>query len=255
VVDDNPSSAQVPPPPHGPAEGETAVEVPWGFLDAAIVFAIAFLAIGLLSPLLSRALDPEVARGVFFPASLALLGLTTVAWVALRHRAQLWMLFGRRPRVADLGMGVVHGVAGFFVINVGFAFLLQLFATFTGAELPEVQQGLRDAAQDGRIGLLVMGSAVLVAPLAEELYFRGLLFQGLRRPLTLWPAIGVSALIFGIAHYEAGNLEGSLYALIVLSSLGGYLAWVFDRRRTIVAPIVMHATFNGLALAGILLAG
>lgn len=229
--------------------------MPWGFLDALGVFVVAFVLIGVLSPLLSRALDERLARGVFFPASLALLGVTAVAWVAIRHREQLGKLFGRRPRVADVGMGLVHGAAGFFVINVGFSLILQLLATLTGAELPEVQQNLREATQDGRIGLLVIASAVLIAPMAEEVFFRGMLFQGLRRPLGPWPAIGLSAFVFGLAHYEAGNVQGSLYALIVLSSLGMYLAWVLDRRRTIVTPIVMHATFNGLAVGGILLAG
>jgi uncharacterized protein len=253
-VDDDARYAQVP--PAAPEDHPVAAEVPWSFLDAAIVFAVSFLAIGLvLSPVLTALLDPELARGIFFPASLTLLGVVTVVWVAARHREHLGLLFGRRPTAADLGMGLVHGLIGFFAVNVGFSLLLQLFAALTGAELPEVQEGLRDATQDGRIGLLVMGSAVLIAPIAEELFFRGLLFQGVRRALTLWPAIGISSLLFGLAHYEAGNLAGSLYALIVLSSLGAYLAWAFHRRRTIVVPIVMHVVFNGLALVGIQLAG
>ncbi len=245
-------------PPLSPPTGtvsEEAEAVPWGFLDAAAVFVVSLLAIGVASPLLGALLDAELARGVFFPVSLALLGLTTAAWVAVRHREHLGALVGRRPMLADLGMGLAHGTVAFLLINLGYSAVLQVVSTMVGAELPEVQQGLREATQDGRIGLLVIFSAVLVAPIAEELFFRGLLFQGLRAQLGRWPGIGMSGFVFGLAHYEAGNVAGSLYALLVLASLGMYLAWVLDRRGTLVTPVVMHATFNGLAVVGIFLAG
>lgn len=229
--------------------------VPWTFLDAAGAFVASILLMGLVSPLLLAVLDDELARGIFFPVSLGLLGLSAVGWVALRHRSALPALPGHRPTLGDAGAGVAHGVAAFLVINVGYAFVLQLVATLTGGEMPVVQEGLRDAAQDGRIGLLVIASALLVAPVAEELFFRGVLFRGLLGPLGRWPAIGLSALLFGVAHYESGNPLGSLYAFVVLASLGGYLAWAFARRGTILTPILMHATFNALAVGGILLAG
>jgi uncharacterized protein len=248
-VSDDTSHQQVPrPDASGDDRPADAPDVPWGFLDAAGIFVVAFLLMGLVSPLLGAALDPAVARAAFFPLSLALLAVVTVLWVRIRFPDELGRLFGRRPGLSDLGMGLVHGAAGFFVINVGFSLILQAFAAVTGAELPEVQQ-------DGRFGFVVIASAVIVAPIAEELYFRGLLFQGLSTPLGVWPGIGLSALIFGIAHYEQGNLEGSLYALIVLSTLGGYLAWVLHRRGTIATPMVMHAVFNALAVGGILIAG
>lgn len=241
-------------PPAG-RSAEPDDEVSWGFPDAAGVYLIAFLLIGVASSLLSGFLPAELARGVFFPLSLALLGATTIAWVAVRHREQLMALFGRWPTGADLGMGLGHGVAAFLVINLGFSAALQVITRITGGTMPEVQETLREAVQDGQIGLLVIVSAVVVAPIAEELFFRGLLFQGVRRALGPWPGIGISAFLFGLAHYQAGNLQGTLYAVLVLTSFGMYLAWVFDRRRSIATPILMHATFNGLAVAGILLAG
>jgi membrane protease YdiL (CAAX protease family) len=219
------------------------------------VFVGTYLLIGVIAPVLSATLEPELARGIFFPFSLALLGGLTVAWVAVRHRGHVRDLLGPSVRLADVGWGVGHGVVAFLVINLGFSIVLQLMAQATGADVPEVQQNLRDATQDGRIGLIVTLSAIAVAPLAEEVFFRGLLFRGLRGPLGLWPAIGISAFLFGIAHYEEQNLQGSLYALLVLASFGMYLAWAFDRRRSLLTPIAMHATFNGLAIVGISLAG
>jgi membrane protease YdiL (CAAX protease family) len=230
-------------------------DVPWGFLDAAGVFLLSLVLMMVVSPFLGALLDPELARGAFFPVSLALLGLSSVGWIAVRHPGHVAALVGRRPTAADLGMGLAHGALAFLAINLGFSVVLQGISAATGLELPEVQQGLREATQDGRIGLLVIASAVVVAPLAEETYFRGLLFRGLRSQAGVWPAIALSALIFGFAHYEAGNVQGSIYALVVLSSFGAYLAWVLHRRRCLATAVVMHATFNGLAVGGILLAG
>jgi membrane protease YdiL (CAAX protease family) len=250
-VSEQPPHPQVP--PFVTPAGETTGDVPWGFLDAAAVFGLSFLLMAVASPLLGALDDPELARGLFFPLSLALLGGTAVVWVRLRHPGHVGALLRRRPTAADAAMGVAHGFAAFFIINVGFGLVVRVLGALTGLELPEVQEGLREAALDGRIGVLVIVSAVLVAPLAEEVFFRGLLYQGLRGPLGTWPAIALSALLFGLAHFEAGNLAGSLYALLVLSSFGAYLAWALERR-SLVAPVAMHATFNALAVVGILLA-
>jgi membrane protease YdiL (CAAX protease family) len=214
---------------------------------------LAYLGAGLLSAALLALLAPDLASALFFPGSFVLLAVLTLVWVGARYRA-VPELLGRRPRLADVGMGIAHGTLGFFAINVGFSLLLQFVAGLTGGEVPEVQQELREAAQDGTLGIFVVVSAAVFAPIAEELFFRGLLFRGIAKRLTRWPAIGISASLFGLAHQQPGNLQGTLYAFIVLATFGGYLAWVLDRRRTIVAPIAMHATFNGMALVGIFLA-
>jgi membrane protease YdiL (CAAX protease family) len=239
--------------PGEPSEIAGQPAVPWSFLDAAGIFVVFIVLLALVSPAISTVLGAEMARGALFPVSFAVLAAITLLWVRVRYPGRVGDLLGGRPTAADLGMGMVHGLAAFFVINMGIGFLLQTIARFTGADMPEVQQGLREAATDGLIGPVVIVSAVLVAPIAEELFFRGLLFRGLRGPLGAWPAIGISAFVFGLAHYEASNVEGSLYALIVLATFGMHLAWVLDRRRSIAVPIVMHATFNALAVVGIFL--
>lgn len=227
--------------------------VPWTLLDALGIFFLSLVLGSVLLALLQALLDDELARGVYFPASLAVLGGTAAGWIAVRHCERLRDLPGRRPTWRDVGAGFGHGALAFLGLNLGFSLILDTLARLTGGEMPVVQESLREAAQDGRVGFLVIASAVVVAPIAEELFFRGVLFRGLLGPLGAWPAIGTSALLFGLAHYEPGNLQGSLYALLVLASLGMYLAWAYNRRGTLLVPILMHSTFNGLAVVGILL--
>ncbi len=74
--------------------------------------------------------------------------------------------------------------------------------------------------------------------LCEEALFRGLILSGLRR-LGQWPAIGLSALLFALAH-------ASIYRLLPTLCLGlllGYLVW---RTGSIVCGMMVHALNNGL---------
>jgi membrane protease YdiL (CAAX protease family) len=85
----------------------------------------------------------------------------------------------------------------------------------------------------------------LVAPLVEELTFRGV-GQSLLRFLGRWPAIVLVGVAFGVAH-------GLVEALLVLVPFGIALAWLRDRTRSVLPGMVVHGAFNGIALAAAVL--
>ena len=88
----------------------------------------------------------------------------------------------------------------------------------------------------------------MIAPFLEELMFRGILLPWLRRVLGPWPAIVVSSFLFGVAHFDAWPAP---IALFVLALFLGYLA---NRTTSLVAPIVLHATFNAANMALLIMA-
>ena len=89
---------------------------------------------------------------------------------------------------------------------------------------------------------LVVIAIVLFAPIAEELFFRGIVFNAwLREAGRTWAYIGSSAL-FAAIHL-------SLASLLPIFLLGLGLAWVYQRTGTLLAPIVMHATVNAISVA------
>ncbi len=85
----------------------------------------------------------------------------------------------------------------------------------------------------------------LVAPLVEELTFRGL-GQSLLRPLGRWQSIVLVGIAFGITH-------GLVEALLVLVPFGIALAWLRDRTRSVYPGMIVHGLFNGIALAAAVL--
>lgn len=94
---------------------------------------------------------------------------------------------------------------------------------------------------------LVVLSVVIMAPIAEEIFFRGVVFNALlREGGRRWAYLG-SAALFGVIHLE-------LVAIVPLFLLGLALAWIYERTNNLLAPIAMHATVNGISTALALLA-
>lgn len=82
----------------------------------------------------------------------------------------------------------------------------------------------------------------VLAPLVEEMIFRGLAYERLRRPLPMWAAVPLSALFFGVSH---GNLSQGIYAAL----LGVCLAVVYEKDGGLLGSWIFHLGANLAALA------
>ena len=81
----------------------------------------------------------------------------------------------------------------------------------------------------------------LLAPVVEELMFRGLGFAAVRDMFGATAAIVVTSLAFGLAH-------GLVVGLPVLTIFGAILAWLRLKTSSLYPPIALHAVFNAAAL-------
>ena len=109
---------------------------------------------------------------------------------------------------------------------------------------PSNEQGLTPTGWEPKHAAAFAANVVLfagVAPFVEELTFRGL-GQSLLRFLGRWPAIVLVGITFGATH-------GLVEALLVLVPFGIVLAFVRDRTESVYPGMVVHAIFNGVALA------
>ncbi|MEO7295130.1 MAG: type II CAAX endopeptidase family protein [Candidatus Limnocylindria bacterium] len=89
---------------------------------------------------------------------------------------------------------------------------------------------------------LVILAVVILAPIAEEIFFRGVVFNAwLREGGPRWAFIG-SSVVFAAIHV-------SVVALLPIFLLGLALAWIYQRTGDLLAPIAMHATVNGISVA------
>jgi membrane protease YdiL (CAAX protease family) len=83
--------------------------------------------------------------------------------------------------------------------------------------------------------------AVVAAPLCEEFIFRGLVFGGLRRSMGLVQAAAMSAALFAIVHPPV--------SMVPVFGLGLATAFAYARTRALMAPVLVHAVYNGVLLA------
>ncbi|MFH0801619.1 MAG: type II CAAX endopeptidase family protein [bacterium] len=84
-----------------------------------------------------------------------------------------------------------------------------------------------------------------LAPLFEEILFRGLIYGVLRKTLKPWPAILLVSFLFSFLHVDPAGL-------LPIFVLGVLLAWLYERTGSLLSSVVLHALWNGLVffLAG-----
>ena len=168
------------------------------------------------------------------------IALVLVSWlfVALPNALAALPAFpGRDPSgalLAGFGWGVVAWIGSTAMLVIAAWVLEQLNV----APEPNTAQL---ALQRLDPWLIVVG-IVILAPIAEEIFFRGVVFNAwLREGGRAFAYIGSSAL-FAVIHL-------SIVSLVPIFFLGVALAWVYERRGNLVAPIAMHATVNGISAA------
>jgi membrane protease YdiL (CAAX protease family) len=128
------------------------------------------------------------------------------------------------------------------LIVVGAATLLAVGSAID----PHVDRQVQDQETIGtapwELVLWVLALTVL-APLGEELLFRGLMLRGVVRRLRFWPAAVVSSLVFASAHLDAYVLWPRAIGIF---ATGLALAWVY-RTRGYWGSVAAHATVNAVA--------
>lgn len=171
--------------------------------------------------------QPSVALALL----LAGFELFLLVYAAARERAKLaaWFRPGLRP--------AVWGVAGGLGLLLAGAAYERAIAGL-GAELPDAAGMLSELF--GPVGMLLV--AGLLAPVAEEVYFRGRLFDAAREAVGLGWAIALSALAFAAVH-------GIPLALPAYFLYGAVLAWLREQSGGLVAPVLAHAVNNVAAAA------
>ncbi len=126
-----------------------------------------------------------------------------------------------------------YTIGGFALFMFVLIFMnLVIYGFFTG--LQEDGQRVSQLVLDFPISLLLF--AVLVAPVSEELFFRGFLTS------RFGPII--SSILFSIAHITYGSIVQVVGVLV----LGLILAHIYLRTRSIVSPILIHMLYNALAI-------
>lgn len=148
----------------------------------------------------------------------------------------------RKKFLAEVGIvktkGIFYPLA--FILGVSFNFFVS--GLFSIIPIPEklLSNYVETTADMGVANMapVTVLLAVIVAPLLEEVVFRGLFYSRMRRCSPMLGAMILSAFIFGLMHGTA--LLWVIYAAV----LGFILAWIYEKCGSLAPAILMHMGFN-----------
>lgn len=109
---------------------------------------------------------------------------------------------------------------------------------------PEAIKGMARSSPSQVYPILIF--TFTFAPVAEEIFFRGFIYNMFRRSMPLILAMVLQSLIFGFGHFF-----GTTHALVA-STLGLVFTAMYEWRKTLISPILVHAGINLMFAAGML---
>lgn len=215
------------------------LRAPWHPAEAIPVILLALLGTSFVAALLIVLVDEALGFTLALMTLPVALAVTTLLWIRLRHPEGVSVLglSPDRPREIVTG-GLLWGVGLFaFTTFVIAPLFFALMGLLTGEPVEAPRQELLPA--DPETLHIVLGgiSAIVAAPIGEELFFRGLLHTALRARMGFWLAATISSAIFAAVH-----VIPLLMPMFFVVGLG--LALVYERRGSLLAPIAAHAAFN-----------
>lgn len=245
----------------------------WGLADAVVGWLVAEVlavlasgiilsATGYLDPIGQAVLDVVGrAHGVKLAARVTPLWLVAVLQVflwfgllgaplyATRRKGQgVVRDLGLRFAPTDVPLGIAIGLVSQFVLVplVSLPWIALLGRDTSDLETPA--RALADKATDP-VGVVLLALIVAIgAPLIEELFFRGLLMRAIERLLGTAAAVVLSAVAFGITHFE-------LLQFPALAAFGAVLAVLTARAERLGPAIFAHFAFNASTVVLLLVRG
>lgn len=243
ILSPNEAPASLPPPPRDPA---------WGYPELALVvvtfvFALTLCAVGGLT--LARVFLPDLPPGrvatnplFFVPVQF---GAYLVTYVVVRllivsksgqpfWQAVHWRLPSGQTALGCAGLGIMLAV------------LVQLLSTVLPfpRSLP-----MHEYFREVHFAYMMAAFGVLIAPLAEELFFRGLVFPVLARTMGQVAAIIVTGATFSLMHRT--QLAWAWAPLLVLFGVGSALTIIRARMNSVAASWMVHVAYNATLFASI----
>ncbi len=152
---------------------------------------------------------------------------------------------GRGSLRADFGFAL--DISAWWAVFLGMGVMLvgsvlvSPIAHLVGGQQTVVKD-LENASGATRAALAAV--ALFIAPVAEELLFRGLLLRSLRRRFTPAVAIGIQAIVFAAVHPIGSPTLGDLAVVPALALMGTISGILATRRGDLSASILMHIGFN-----------
>ena len=151
--------------------------------------------------------------------------------------AAVWHLFIKETPVIAMPIGRKKDISILFILGGCAALAVNILFSligFTGSSEVYEQVAEKQFALPLWAGIILYG---IVSPIAEEIVFRGIVYNRMHRQYGKWIAIIGSALLFGLYH---GNIVQALYGFM----LGLLIAVLYEKYASFAVPVIIHSAAN-----------
>jgi membrane protease YdiL (CAAX protease family) len=227
---------------------------PWNVGDVLLTTSLFILLFAVGNSVLAVALklarvDEEHSTPWFLAVEMLLCGIGVLGMAALfRRRGTDWRpAVGFRPG-SSRGALALGGFFFFAVLPPLFAMSIVYDKLCRLAHVEETAQPVVDLliGSESVIAIgLIMAFAIVVAPVFEELFFRGFAYPALKQRWGPWKALAAVSAVFALVHMHVPSM-GPLFVL----ALG--LGLAYELTGSLLTPITMHALFNTANVAMLL---
>jgi len=220
-------------------------ELPWGPGTALILISTVFFLSMLVGTLIGQSLGKPGGSGGMMAIAissgaeiLCFVLVMGVFLLALERKPTDWRIFGWDRSMRGLGFAALA-----FLLSLPLVWLAGYlsFLLLGGRETIHPLIPLLQKTHNAWWQLVLVLTAVGMAPVVEETLFRGLLFRALGARLPFWSAAGISGILFAVLH-------GQAFAVLPITVLGVMLAFIFKRTNNLFASAMAHAMQNGMAV-------
>ena len=232
-------------PPPAPADGaprHVAQGFAWWSPFAALVvaYAAAIVFVAILAGATGNAGDGDLPPGVTLGATFIQDALLVAAMIGFAQ------LSGVRPTPAAFGIRRFRPWRALGLAAAAFVAFYVFLLAWSQLDTSATDDLAADlGAKESAVALIAVAALVgIVAPIVEELFFRGFLFGALRQTMHWLPAALATGVVFGGVH--AGGTPAIF--LVPLAVFGVVLCWLYRKTGSLIPGMGVHAFNNALAL-------
>ena len=251
---------ELPPPPpgaapHGPRDLPAVKWNPW---QAIAVFFVGNLVIAqvVVGTIVLGAMGvgsgepieglPQIVATVAADVAFLAAMLAWLTWRARDWRRLVGITLGAKG-VRDAAVGFGAGALLYVVVGVVVAVpLLAIFRRVFGADVAPPEQIPGSLSINAKI--LTACLALVLAPVTEELFYRGIFYRSLRDRHGVVLGAVVSAVLFGASHVVDAPWRDVVFLQTLMVFTGIGLALIYERRANLVADIAAHVAFNVIGI-------
>jgi membrane protease YdiL (CAAX protease family) len=245
----------------------------WSFSQCVVCFAIYLIDGAIIAPILFNTvlnLSQSMGWDALNDQRAKLILLQTLDIAANIFFLSLYVLFQKKgslknlwkdPQMKQHGSYFYDVLLGFFTWFISFPLIIAINSfcelinqfVFKSIEVDQVAvKFLKLSASSLTTVIISILMIIIAAPLIEEFLFRGCIQNWLRKHVGTSLAVILTSAIFSLMHYAPSQGASNFPLLVSLFSFSLYLGFLYEKTRCLLAPIVLHLTFNGISVIRIL---